>query len=130
MGEGLLRTAEPKDGRDFQPPKIKLKRLTRKEEVQKVFQKGKKWISTSFVIFSLESDVPDLFYAIHTRKKLGPAVERNRIKRIYREVLRQRKTLLRGYTLIVIPRTGSRAITLRQLADQIDHVFLENLRRK
>lgn len=130
MVEGLLRTVETREERDFRPPKVRLKRLVRKEEVQKVFHNGKKWISTLFVVFFMESDLPDPLYAVHARKKLGPAVERNRIKRLYREALQQHKALLSGYTLIVIPRSGSKSITFNQLSDQMGRFFLENLRRK
>lgn len=123
MVEGLLRIGVPKDGSALQTPRIKLKRLTQREEVQRVFSKGRKFISPSFVIFSLEDEFPDLLYAIHTRKKLGSAVERNRIKRIYREALRRQKVLLRGHKLVVIPRIGSSLLTLEQVADQIKAFF-------
>jgi ribonuclease P protein component len=123
MGEGLLKTGATKDGSVLQTSRIKLKRLARKEEVQKVFSEGRKFISPSFVIFSLETELPDLLYAIHIRKKLGSAVERNRIKRVYREVLRRQKVSLRGRKLVVIPRIGSKSLTLNQLADQIKALF-------
>lgn len=130
MGEGSLKIDAPKDENAFRPSRIKLKRLTRKEEVQSIFQGGRKFVSSSFVLFSLESDSSDPFYAVHARKKLGPASERNRIKRIYREALRRHKVLLSGYRLIVIPRTGSGSVTLNQVANQIGQFFSETLRRK
>ncbi len=130
MVEGLLKIDAPKAESVFQPLRVKLKRLTRKEEVLKVFQSGRKFVSTTFVIFSLEGDFPDPFYAIHTRKKLGSAVERNRIKRIYREALQRHKASLCGHKVIVIPRTGSRPVTLNQVINQIGQFFSENLRRK
>ncbi|GEM_PF-7126942 len=130
MVEGLLRSAETKDESDCRPHKVKLRRLVKKDAVQNLFQRGKKFITSSFVIFSLENDGPDLLYAIHTRKKLGPSVERNRIKRIYREVLRRNKTLLRGHQLIIIPRSGSKSATQNQLADQMSQFFSQSLRRK
>lgn len=123
MVEGLLRIGARKDGSALQTPRVKLKRLTRKEEVQRVFSEGRKLISPSFVIFSLEDPFPDLLYAIHVRKKLGSAVERNRIKRVYREALRRQKVLLRGHKLVVIPRVGSKLLTLNQVSDQIKAFF-------
>ncbi|NKE69518.1 ribonuclease P protein component [Candidatus Manganitrophus noduliformans] len=123
MVEGLLRTAALKDGSASQTPSVKLKRLTRKEEVQRVFSEGRKFVSPSFVIFSLKYPFPDLLYAIHIRKKLGSAVERNRIKRVYREALRRQQISLRGHKLVVIPRVGSKLLTLNQVSDQIKALF-------
>jgi ribonuclease P protein component len=125
MVEGLSRVGATKDGSALQTPKVRLKRLTQKEQVQRVFSKGRKFISPSFVIFSLEDESLKLLYAIHIRKKLGSAVERNRIKRIYREALRRQKISLRGHKLVVIPRIGSKFLTLDQVTDQIK-VFFPN----
>lgn len=123
MVEELLKIGGLRDGSASQTLSVKLKRLTRREEVQRVFSKGRKFVSPSFVIFSLEDSFPDLLYAIHVRKKLGSAVERNRIKRIYREALRRQKVSLRGHNLIVIPRVGSKLLTLNQVSDQIKAFF-------
>lgn len=125
MVEELLKIGALKDGSALQTPSVKLKRLTQKEEVQRVFAEGRKFISPSFVIFSLEDPFPDLLYAIHVRKKLGSAVERNRIKRVYREALRRQKVSLRCHKLIVIPRVGSKLLNLNQVADQIKAFFLK-----
>lgn len=125
MVEELLKIGVLKDGSALQTPSVKLRRLTRKEEVQRVFAEGRKFISPSFVIFSLEDPFPDLLYAIHVRKKLGSAVERNRIKRVYREALRRQKVSLRGHKLVVIPRVGSKLLNLNQVADQIKAFFLK-----
>lgn len=123
MVEELLKIDALKDGNVLQTPSVKLKRLTQKADVQRVFAEGRKFISPSFVIFSLEDPFLDLLYAVHVRKKLGSAVERNRIKRVYREALRRQKVSLRGHKLIVIPRVGSKLLNLNQVADQIKVFF-------
>lgn len=51
MVEELLKTGVLKDGSALQTPSVRLRRLTRKEEVQRVFAEGRKFISPSFVIF-------------------------------------------------------------------------------
>lgn len=123
MVEGLLKIGAIRDESVLQTSRVKLRRLTRKEEVQRVFSEGRKLISPSFVIFSLADEDPSLLYAIHIRKKLGSAVERNRIKRIYREALRRQKALLGGHKLVVIPRIGSKPLTLNQVTDEIKAFF-------
>jgi len=124
MAEGLLRVGVIRDGSALQTSSVKLKRLTQKEEIQRVFTEGRKLISPSFVAFSLLVDGnPDLLYAIHTRKKLGSAVERNRIKRVYREALRRQKNSLSGRKIVIIPRIGSKSLDLNQVTDQIGAYF-------
>ncbi|MFY9268122.1 MAG: ribonuclease P protein component [Candidatus Manganitrophaceae bacterium] len=124
MGEELSREEETKAGSALrQYKKIKLRRLSGRKAVQTVFQKGKKTLFPAFVLFALKTDEPDLSYAIHVRKKLGTAVERNRIKRIYREVLQGNKVLLQGHHLIVLPRAGSQTVRMSEVADQIVGIF-------
>lgn len=129
MVEGLLRREEAKGERDSQRPKTALKRLTR-HEIRTVFEKGKKIVSPLFVLFLVEDDAPDPSYAIHVKKKLGTAAERNRTKRIFRETLRCHKMLLRGYKLILIPRSESKEIELAQAVDQMREILLGMQRKK
>ncbi|MBI3804025.1 MAG: ribonuclease P protein component [Nitrospirae bacterium] len=130
MVEGLLKTEEPKGESGFRPPKVTLKRLTR-PEIRNVFEKGRKVLSSAFVLFFIESraSTPPS-YSIQVKKKLGTAAERNRTKRIFREALQRHKLLLKGYQLILIPRSDSKGIGLNDAVDQVMKIFLGMQRKK
>ncbi len=62
-------------------------------------------------------------------RKVGPAVVRNRIRRLYREAYRlSRPTLPVGVDLIVIPRTN-REPTLEQLRESLPRLVQQVVRR-
>ncbi len=64
-------------------------------------------------------------YAIYANKRLGGAVDRNRIKRIFREVLNQKKTGLGGHDFIIIPREGSIGLSFQDIRLQVETIFIE-----
>lgn len=124
MGEGSLRNDGIKDAKNL-PRKFQLKRLVKKEEVEKVFSLGRKVISDSFILYFLGNDVGRSSYAIHTRKKLGMAVERNRVKRIFRAALHQFKDLLKGYDIIIVPRKKMKELDFHQAIHKLEQTFFE-----
>lgn len=120
----MLRTDGIKDERDL-PPKKTLVKLVRKEEVEKVFGQGKKYVSDSFIFYFLSNHSNRFSYAIHARKKLGIAVERNRIKRVFRAALLQLKDLLSGYDVIIVPRTKTKDLDFHQTVHKLEQTFFE-----
>ena len=67
-------------------------RIRQKQEFRRVYEQGKKIVSSSFVLYLLQD------YQQHVRrlgitagKKLGNAVTRNRCKRLVRELFRRNK---------------------------------------
>lgn len=124
MGDGLLRKEEIKDGKNLRPKKS-LEKLVKKEKVQKVVRLGKKYVSDSFILYILGNGSGRSSYAIHTRKKLGMAVERNRIKRIFRAALHQLKDLLIGYDIILVPRIKTKDLGFHQTVHKLEQTFFE-----
>lgn len=124
MGDALLRTDGIKDGKDL-PLKKTLVKLVRKEEVEKVFAQGKKYVSDSFIFYFLNNQSNRSSYAIHTRKKLGIAVERNRIKRVFRAALLQLRDRLSGYDVIIVPRTKTKNLDFHQAVQKLEQTFFE-----
>jgi ribonuclease P protein component len=57
-------------------------------------------------LYFRENDMGVTRYAIYSNKRLGGAVTRNRIKRLFREILNLSKARLRACDLIIIPRTA------------------------
>ena len=86
-------------------------RLPRAERVRKraafvaVQNRGRKLHTDSFLVFVLPSSTPQALprLGVTVSKKVGGAVQRNRVKRLVREAFRRRKALFpRGVDLVFI----------------------------
>jgi ribonuclease P protein component len=124
MGDELSRKEGTKGGKNL-PPKMTLKRLVKKEEAEKVFSLGRKVISDSFILYFLGNNSSRSAYAIHARKKLGMAVERNRVKRIFRAALYRLRDFLNGYDVIIVPRRKIKDLGFHQTVHQLEKAFFE-----
>jgi len=122
VGEELLKEEDKKEESGL-PSRIVFKRLVKKEAVTRVFQEGSKHVSTVLVLFCLRNNSNAVRMAIHARKKLGIAVERNRIKRIFKESIRSLKSNVSGYDFIIVPRSGAIGLHFRQVTDHLIDLF-------
>jgi ribonuclease P protein component len=59
-----------------------------------VYDKGRRYNSPFFTFFAIKNNEPLSRLGVTVTRKTGNAVERNRCKRILREIFRQNKTLL------------------------------------
>jgi ribonuclease P protein component len=90
-------------------------RLRKSSEFQKVYTKGAKKTSRSFVVFALENGLNRSRFGLTTPRKLGKAHDRNRAKRRIREILRtSRTTIPVGFDFVVNPR---RSVVDRQFQE-------------
>ncbi len=87
--------------------------------VARVFAKGKRLGAKNYALFILENGVEESRYRVIVGKKYGNAVERNRIRRRIREILRtEGRGLVPGVDLLFLPR--------RELHDT-DHPTLKTI---
>jgi ribonuclease P protein component len=70
-------------------------RLRRPSEYQRVFQHGKKLVTSMFILYVLPGPEPHSRLGMAVSKRVGRAVVRNRVKRLIRELFRQHKARLR-----------------------------------
>ncbi len=98
-------------------------RLTGRRLTQAVFQSGRKYVREPMVVYLLKNDLPRMRFAVHARKALGLAVERNHLKRLFREAIRKQAPLFIGYDVILIPRHASRGLRLAQIEQQLHGVI-------
>jgi ribonuclease P protein component len=97
-------------------------RLSRARDIQRVFRNGCK-ISSAYVTLRARKRgtrlPPRLAFAI-TRKHVGSAVRRNRIKRIARESFRRHWRILQGFDVVLVSRRDLGAAEPRALRTALD----------
>lgn len=81
----------------------KTDRLCRRAEFQQVYEHGIRTHGRFSTIFIRRNELPHGRLGIAATKKLGGAVERNRAKRLIREVFR-RNNIAPGYDVVVVPK--------------------------
>jgi ribonuclease P protein component len=104
-------------------PLVRLQdRKTRKD----LFADGKKVVSNLLVVYLQANSVGRPRYAVYTGKRLGSAVQRNRVKRLFREALFLKKKMLNPYDFILIPREKAKGLSFHEVASHLDKVLLDN----
>lgn len=81
-------------------------RIRRKSDFERVYDQGKKAVSSSFILYHyIDSTRQYRRLGITVSKKVGNAVTRNRCKRIIREIFRKNKEKFpQGADVVVIVR--------------------------
>jgi ribonuclease P protein component len=81
-----------------------VRRLRRRVEFQRVFDKGRRTHGRFLTIIAAPDGGPCARLGIVASKKLGGAVDRNRAKRLIREVFRTITPVERPLDVVVIPK--------------------------
>jgi ribonuclease P protein component len=82
-------------------------KLKNSEEFQSVYKAGVRKNSRSFAVFLLANGLDHSRVGLTTPRKIGAAVERNRIRRRIREILRVAwPGVPRGFDIVVNPRSS------------------------
>ncbi len=103
-------------------------RLLSKRDFSRVYQQGEFLESEGFVFYILdkEDDRPRL--GIVATKKLGNAVERNRVKRVVRESFRKNKSRFSHLDLIVKPKRRAVFMDNSKLSENFLNEFQDSHR--
>jgi ribonuclease P protein component len=78
-------------------------RVKRRVEFQQVYEHGFRTHARFMTLFVLANNLAVMRLGVAATRKLGDAVERNRAKRLVRELFRRNKTLP-GFDVVVVPR--------------------------
>jgi len=82
-------------------------RLVRRGEFDAVYRAGKRRSSSYFTVFLRANELPQSRFGVSIKKALGGAVERNRIRRRLREIVRcHRKEMLAGWDIVIHPKSA------------------------
>jgi len=83
-------------------------RLLRRGEFVRVQQQGRRVHTAHFVLLMLRSQRPGPIFGVTVGKRVGSAVQRNRVKRLAREVFRRNKRLFpRDCAVVLVARPGA-----------------------
>jgi ribonuclease P protein component len=72
----------------------KTERLLRGYQFRRVYEKGRRYNSFLFTLFALKNSEPSTRLGVTVTRKVGNAVQRNRCKRILREIFRLNKAAM------------------------------------
>lgn len=82
--------------------------LRRPEDFRRVYEHRRSVSDAYLIVYGRPNELPYLRLGLSVSRKVGPAVHRNRLRRLYREAFRLgRAEMPNGLDLVLIPRTAT-----------------------
>ncbi|WP_218082701.1 ribonuclease P protein component [Anthocerotibacter panamensis] len=95
-------------------------RLRQHRQFEEIYRKGRRVRSPLMTLYYLPNRTEQTQVGIVTSRKVGIAVVRNRLRRLVREVLRERWPALRpGFNLVVVLQSTAVGATLGEIDQQL-----------
>ncbi|MCG9126181.1 ribonuclease P protein component [Candidatus Poribacteria bacterium] len=99
-------------------------RLKKQWEFQRAYKSGRKYWDAYFVIYIYSTPLDQARLGITVSKKVGKSVQRNRVKRLIREVFRLlRSDLYPKYDIVVVGRPAACELTASQVEESLSKLF-------
>jgi ribonuclease P protein component len=93
-------------------------RIVRSAEFQALYNGGRRLDARAFVLFGRPNDLGHHRLGLTVSRKVGGAVVRNRVKRLFREIFRKASAdIPHTYDLVVNARRGCATIAFAELRD-------------
>lgn len=102
--------------------------IRRRSEFQAVYERGSKVRGRYGTLFTLPNSLSVGRLGIAATRKFGGAVERNRAKRLIREVFRRNK-IAAGFDVVVVPRREFLKASLDTIEDDYRYNVTKSLRQ-
>lgn len=108
-------------------PAGKRGRLSRSADFDRVYRRGRSVANRYLVLYAFpRGEDGDARLGVSVSRKVGTAVERNRVKRLLREAFREPTMRLpSGEDLVVVARPDSRALAAREGLDGVARALTE-----
>ncbi len=99
-------------------------RVRKRREFLEIQRVGRRLPTRHFLVVALEGGLGGARLGITVTRKIGCAVERNRVKRSVREAFRRsRQIVADGVSLVVIARAGAPALDATRVAGELEPAF-------
>lgn len=96
-------------------------RIRRRADFRVVQSRGERVHAPSFLVMVFARPDANRRVGVTVTKKVGPAVTRNRIKRVVREVFRRNKALLpEGADVVLIAKKNAPGLGYEQVRDELE----------
>ena len=101
----------------------KRERIRKRSDFWKIFKSAEKKDAQICKIYYVENERKETRLAVVVSRRIGNAVERNRIKRKIREIYRKKKDLFSGRDWIIIPKNAIKCLDYWQLEEYLLNVI-------
>lgn len=103
---------------------MRILRLKKNTEFKKVYNKGRSVANRFAVMYILHNGTPHRKAGFSVSKKMGGAVQRNRIKRLFREVYRlDQERLIKGINVVFIARQAAKEAKFQDLVKAFHELY-------
>jgi len=98
--------------------------LTKRAQYVLVYQQGRAWVDSLLVMKALPNGLSLSRYGFSVTRKVGKAVQRNRLKRLLREIMRL-QVLRPGWDIVFIVRREAVAADFHQLEKAVTKLLAQ-----
>ena len=106
----------------FSPVKLGIDRLKSSRQFRQVYDQGRKFSDPYFHLFVLEISEEKIKFGVTVTRRIGKAVQRNRVKRKFRESFRLLAPYLtKGYSIVMIARRPSTGVSTPELMEHLKY---------